>query len=471
MKILLIRYHDQGDINTRLPQSLNEVRGILPPLGLAYIAAVLEKAGYKVKILDVLALNISSGQTRDFIIQEKPDIVGATSMTSSIRGALEVLRIAKEAGAITVIGGPQLSIYPEETLSFDFIDYGINGEGEYPFLKLVKSIEQGGSKKDIAGLIFKEQGGLIHNGAYIHHNLDEIPFPARHLLPMERYSSIISSHPMTTMISSRGCPYQCGFCFKGPSDVEYRTRSPENVVDEMEFIIREYRVKEIMFYDDTLTLRKEHITGICNEILRRNLKIRWESPTRLDTVDLPLLKLMHKAGCTRLRYGVESGDPQILKLMKKNIDLSSAQEVFGYTRKAGIETFAYFIIGYIHETARTIANTITFAKRLNPDLIMFTLATPYPKTNLDELAQKEGLIEGDYWKKFTLGLQNKRMPYLVPDAEIWLRKAYKAFYFRPSYILKRMVRVRSLYDIKRHLLAAKGLLSFKMKKDIDYNLP
>jgi len=463
MNILLIRNHDYGDINTRLPESLNKIRGILPPLGLAYIASVLEKAGYKVGILDAPALSLTTQDLRRRIIEKSPDIVGVTTMTSTLKGALKALKIAKEAGAITVIGGPQLAIYPQETLSYDFIDYGIIGEGGYPFLNLARAIESKQPVKDISGLVYKDEGKIFANPAYIHMDLDEIPFPARHLLPIKKYTSIISSDPMTTMVTSRGCPFQCGFCFKTPSDARYRERSAKNIVDEMELVTREYNLKEIMFYDDTLTYKKEHVIGICEEILRRGLKVRWESPTRVDNIDKDLLKLMRRAGCVRLRYGVESGDPQILKLMRKGINLELIKNVFRWTRESGIETFAYFIIGYIHENKQTLENTILFAKKLNPDYVMFTLATPYPGTPLYDMAREEGFIKGDYWRDYTLGLRDERLPYFVANAEEWISKAYRSFYFRPSYILKRLCRLNNLVALKKDLQAVKALACFKMR--------
>lgn len=221
-----------------------------------------------------------------------------------------------------------------------------------------------------------------------------------------------------------------------------------------------------MFYDDILTFQKGHITNICEEILRRGLKVSWESPARVDNIDFATLKLMRKAGCIRLRYGVESGDPGILKLMNKGIDLAMVREVFNWTKKAGIETFAYFMIGYIRETDQTMKNTISFAKSLNPDLIMFTVATPYPKTPLYDLAHKEGLIQGDYWREFTLGMRDDNLPYMVAYAEEWIRKAYRSFYFRPNYIIKRLFRLRSWHDVKNYTEAARGLLYFKMKDNL-----
>lgn len=465
MKIILVRYHDKGDINTRLPESLNKVRGVVPPLGIAYVAAVLEEAGYKVKIIDAIAQNLTSAEMREIILDEAPEIVGVTAMISNVRGALEAAKLAKECNVTTVLGGPLMSLYPREVLSYDFIDYGIIGEGEYPMLELAKSIERGLLVDSIKGLAYKKDGSVMVNGSYFVEDIDKLPLPSRHLLPIGKYSSIINQYPVTTMIASRGCPFKCGFCIKGPSDIKNRVRSPKLVVDEMESILNNLKVKEIMFYDDTLTLRKSFITSMCNEILTRGLKIRWESPTRVDCVDQELLKLMRRAGCVRLRYGVESGDPAILKLMNKGTDLTKVEDVFRWTKKAGIETFAYFIIGYIYETAKTIMNTISLAIKLNPDFVMFTVATPYPCTPLFEMSVKEGLADRDYWRDFVLGKRRERLPYLVTDAAVWVSRAYRKFYLRKGYVLNKILRIRNLRDIKRYLEAAKAIFSFRMAID------
>lgn len=463
MKILLIRYHDKDNINTRLPESLNKIQGVLPPLGISYIAAVLEKNGYEVSILDAIALNLTKDETRDYIKRERPDIVGVTAMTSNIRGALEAASVAKECGATVVIGGPQLAVYPEETLSYDFIDYGVIGEGEYTMLELVRALERKESIESIKGLIFKKDGKVRVNEPAIVDNLDSLPFPARHLLPMERYSSIIGFHPVTTMMSMRGCPFKCGYCFKQPTDKKCRYRSSANVVDEMEHVVQQYGVREIMFYDDTFTLKRSRVVEICEEILRRGLDVKWEAPTRVDVVDAELLQLMQKAGCIRLRYGVESGDPNILKAMNKGVTLAQVKEVFKRTKEAGIETFAYFMIAYIGETPETIERTISFAKGLDPDLVMFTVTTPYPETPLFNEAAEKGIIDRDYWREFTLGKRSDRLPYLVENADQWAKRAYRAFYLRPSFVLKKLWKVRSWDAFKKHLLAAEALFLFKMK--------
>jgi anaerobic magnesium-protoporphyrin IX monomethyl ester cyclase len=459
MKIALIRCRDKGNINTRLPESLNMVRGELPPLGLAYIASVLENAGHAVKIFDICASNLTLVEFKHKLKEFSPDLAGITVMTPGLFGALEAAGMAKEAGAVTVLGGPQLSIYPKETVAYPQVDYGIRGEGDYAMLELVKVLEKKISPQTVKGLIYKHNSDVQVNPAVIVEDLDALPLPAYHLLPMEKYNSIIGDYPTSTIISSRGCPYQCHFCFKQPSDDKIRFRSAKNVVQEMDYLIRNFKVKEIMFYDDVLTFSPQHVIDICREILSRNLKVKWESPARVDNTDKELLQLMRKSGCIRLRYGVESGDEGILKLMNKKINLAQVKETFKLTQACGIETFAYFMIGYAHETEQTIKKTISFARQLNPDWAMFTMATPYPNTPLYALALKEGLLKNDYWREFTLNNQmDKRIPYFVPDVVFWTKKAYLLFYFRLNFIIRRLSRLRSFQDWQKSLWGICGIL-------------
>jgi len=464
MKILLIRYLDKGNINTRLPDSINKAQGIYPPLGLAYIAASLREAGYNVKILDAQALNLTSSEARKIIHNEKADIIGITCMTSNFKGALEAAKFAKESNAIVVLGGPQITAYPKESISYPFIDYGILGEAERSIINFVKAIQNKNFKalKKVKGLVYKTKNGIKINPPDIIENLDELPISAIDLLPLNKYDCVITEKPVLTMITSRGCPYQCGFCFKQPSDKKYRMRNPKKVVDEIEEYIKKYHIKELLFYDDTLTLNRQHIVDICNEIIKRKIKIKWQSPTRIDRIDKPLLELMKKAGCRMLRYGVESGDEDILKLMNKGTSLERIKQVFKWTKEVGISTFAYFIIGYAKENKDTIKKTIKFAKILNPDMVMFTIATPYPQTHLYKLAVEEGLVTGDYWKEFTLGKINKRLPYFVSDAKKWIKRAYLEFYFRPSFILKKLRTINSIDALKKNI---RGALAIALMSD------
>jgi len=460
MKVMLIRYHDRGNINTRLPESLNKRQGVLPPLGIAYIAALLKENGYQVKILDTIVLNLTRDEAAEEIKNFRPDIVGITAMTSSFKGSLEAAQLAHENAAVVVLGGPHLAAYPKETLSYKCIDFGIIGEGEYPMLELVRALENARLPFDIKGLAYKKGSEIFINEPFIVDDLDKLPFPARELLPNEKYSSIIGLHPVTTMITTRGCPYHCAFCAKQPSDKKYRARSAPNIVDEMESAVKKYGVKEIMFYDDTMTADRRHIESLCNEIIARGLKVSWETPARVNEIDEALLALMKKAGCLRIRYGVESGDPRILESMDKGITLPMVKRAFRLTKETGIQTFAYFMVGYLHETPESMENTLNFAKSLDPDLIMFTVTVPCPKTPLYDSAREEGLIKTDYWREFILGMRQDRMPYLMPEANRWVKKCYRSFYFRPQYILKNILNIRSWDSIKKHFRALRGLLEW-----------
>ena len=292
MKIQLIRYHDLDNTNTRLAQSLNKKQGVLPPLGIGYIASSLERAGHVVDIIDAIALSLSKEQVLERIKKFNPRIVGITAMTPTFKGALEAAKLAKINGAITVMGGVHMSILPLETLQHDAIDFGIVGEAEESMVEFCNAIENDESYEKIEGLCFKKDGRIIIGQPRIVSELDPLPMPAFHLLPMEKYSSIIGLHPTCTIMGSRGCPYQCGFCYKTPSDKKYRTRSVQNIVDEIEFLIKNYGIKEIMFYDDIMP--QAYSEALSKEIIRRNVKIKWQTPQRVNLVNPDLLKLMAK---------------------------------------------------------------------------------------------------------------------------------------------------------------------------------
>lgn len=460
----MIRPFEQESINIRLPESIYNVQGVFPPLGLAYIAGVLEKRGVDVEILDIPALHLTKGEVEQFLFEKKPYIVGISCMSSTIHGALEVAQLAKKAGAKVVLGGPQIAAFPAETLTHDCIDYGVLGEGEYVFPDLIQALQSKASLLDIKGLVFKQKNKVRINSYRLVDKLDTLPFPARHLLPMQNYDCVISQKPFTTMVTSRGCPYHCSFCFKQPSDRKYRLRSVANVVSEMQHCIAKWSLKEIMFYDDSFTSNKKFVSDLCTEIIRRKIIISWEAPTRGNAVNDSLLSMMKKAGCIRLRYGVESGNQRILNLMNKGITLKQVEHAFRLTRQHKIETFAYFMIGYPGETVETIQETIKFAIKINPDWVMFTAVTPLPCTDLFDAAIEKRIVPRDYWKEYALGKKMSRIPYFINDAEQWVRTAYRTFYFRPRFILRKFFSIRDFGTIKKYFKGAKGIVLFKMHK-------
>ncbi len=462
MKILLVRSRPTNIENTRLPESLSNEVGYIMPLGIASIAAYLRAHGKTdISVIDAEAEELTLDETEKRMKSINPDLVGITSMTPTIHDDLDIAKIAKDIGAKVVIGGPQVNAMPKDTVQLENIDYGILGEGEYPMLKLVEALENNTSIDEVPGIVYQDDSGKITmKPPSIYKNLDELPFPARDLLPYEKYFSLISKGRLATICPGRGCPFKCGFCFKQPTDTNIRYRNAKSVVDEIEGVIEKYGVKEINFVSDTFTIKKDFIEEFCNEILNRNIKIKWITPTRVDCVNLEMLKLMKKAGCRSLRFGIESGSEKILKLMQKNTNKDQMIQAFKWAKKAKIESFAYMIIGYLHETEETIRETLDFVKELKPDLLMYNIATPLPATKLFEQTIKEGLVEPDYWQKFLKDRNYPRIPYLFKDTEKWIDIAYRKFYFSPRIMIKKAMEIRPS-NIPAYIKAAKGILGLK----------
>lgn len=461
MKVLLVRARPTKIQNTRLPKSLVDEMGYVMPLGLSYIAGYLREKGISVGIIDADAEELSIDEVQKRMARIKPDIVGITSMTSTVHDDLAVARAAKELRLKVVMGGPQVNAMPEETIQLEPVDYGIFGEGEYPMFKLVEALDNNLPLDDVPGIIYKDKDGkLVIKPPYIHEDIDELPLPARDLLPCERYFSIISKGRLATICSGRGCPFKCGFCFKQPSDKKIRHRNPKSIVDEMEEVIHKHGIKVINFVSDTLTLKKSFVEMLCQELIDRKINIPWIAPTRVDCITPELLRLMKRAGCKSLRFGVESGSNKMLKLMNKNISKNKIIEVFKYAREIKIETFAYFIIGYLHETEETIRETLDFVKKLKPDLLMYNIATPLPTTRLFEQTVEAGLVDKDYWKKFLLDESYPRVPYLFEDTQKWINRAYREFFFSPGFIFRKILEVRP-DNLLNYLKATRGILGLK----------
>jgi radical SAM superfamily enzyme YgiQ (UPF0313 family) len=461
MRISLVNYHAGTNVNTRLAASLNKRQGSLPPLGLAYLGASLLGAGHEVQIVDAVVDALSKEQFAQRLRDFSPTVVGISAMTPVIHGALEAAEIAKKMSATVVLGGPHLAVMPKETLSHRVVDYGMAGEGEETFVQFCDALENNCDLSDIAGLVYRAEGKICFNPPAIIENIDALPMPAYHLLPMHKYSSIIGLHPTATMLAVRGCPYRCGYCFKTPSDRKIRTRSVDLVVDEMQHLVNTYGVREIMFYNDYMPA--SYMIKLAEKILERNLKVSWESPQRVDMVDLGMYPLLKRSGCRMLRFGVEQGNAEQLASLDKNITLTQVKEAFSAAQKAGIKTFAYFIIGYMGETPSTIRDTIKFAKEINPAYVMFTKAVPMPSTKLFDDAVRKGLVSSDYWSNFSLDSGAPPIPALVDDTDMWVKRAYRAFYLRPGKIFEHFGYIRSWYDVRKYLEAGAGIIFFRNK--------
>jgi len=464
MKILLINPPSFNTIKSCLPQVIDEGRGFTPPLGLMYIAGYLEKySNCQVEILDSQVEQINYQQLEEEIRKRHPDIVGLTAMTFTLIDVLKTLRIIKKIDKRikTIVGGPHSTIYPEETAKLENVDFCVIGEGEKTILNLTENINNSDKLKQIKGVAFQEKNIIINTGqSNFIENLDKLPSPSRHLIPYKKYFwSLSPLAPITTMFTSRGCPYNCLFCDRPQLGKNFRARSAKSVVKEMEECER-MGIKEIFMYDDTFGVERQRVLDICSEIEKRNLKIAWDIRTRVNTVDKKVLEMLKKSGCQRIHYGVEAGTQKILNVLRKGITLEQIKKAFKLTKKAGIQTAGYFMIGSPTETEKDILETIRFMKKLNPDYVHITITTPYPATDLYQMGLEQKILPGDYWKEFAKNPTSDFEPYFWEkelsreELFVLLKKAYRSFYLRPGYIFKKILELKSGKELFRKAKSA-----------------
>jgi radical SAM superfamily enzyme YgiQ (UPF0313 family) len=430
-----------------------------PPLGLAFIAAILEKNGHKVDIIDAQALEIDENEITKKVAEF--DIVGITSMTPTFNSAVEVTKAIKKVNnsCFVIMGGPHVTVLPEKTLKdVKEVDAIVIGEGELTIVELVDAIEKKKSFEKILGISYRKDGNIIINPPRpTIESLDILPIPAFHLLPIKNYRPYPphgKKLPYMALMTSRGCPYRCTFCFKSIFGRKYITKSPKKIVEEIKYLIEKLGVKELLFYDDSFTLDRNRAIELCNEIIKNNIKIPWSCETRVNLVDKELLEKMKEAGCYIISYGVESGDQTILNNLKKDITIEQAKNAFKLTKKVGILTVAYFMIGSPGDTNETIRKTIDFAKELDSDFAQFSICTPFPGSELFDNLSKKGIKIEDWDKASYVTSKSKAEPIPLTneltanDLKKWYSKAYKEFYFRPKYWLKTILRIRSTDDLK-----------------------
>ncbi len=440
------------------------------PLGICYVAAFLEKNGIDVNIIDSEVEGLDYSNIILHIKKFKPDIVGITSTTVAFHRAIELAKKIKEYDPQMpiIIGGPHVSALPEYTLFFDCFDVGVLREGEITTFKLIKAIEQGTELKNVEGIIFRDDDQVVHftkPREYIQ-NLDMLPFPARHLLPdINLYLPPPMNYrrpPVANVITSRGCPNRCTFCDRNVFGQRYREHSAEYVVSEIEHLIDKYKIKEIAFVDDTFTINKKRLERIIELMEERGIAIDWTCMARVNTVSKSLLTKMKKSGCWHISYGIESGNQEILNLIKKGITLEQVRNAIKWSVEAGIHTKGFFMIGNPRDSLKIINETIDFAKSLPLTDVVVTINTPIPNTESFETAAQYGRLDTRDWSKFSYW-----QPVFVPDGfnEKTLinlqKKFYREFYFRPSIFLKHLKQIRSITDIERYTKGIRALGAVK----------
>lgn len=466
MKVLLVNPPFHEGYGT-----FSESAGILPPLGLAYIAAMLEKAGIFVEIIDANALFMTWEQLSMQIFEKHPDIVGSSVMTSTVPIVQKLARIAKQANpnSIFIGGGVHITACPIETLErVPEIDIGVIGEGEETIVELVKALQLKENLSSVKGIAFRETGKIIVTQLRPPiHNLDELPFPAYHLLPVGKYKPRIYENIKHKKIvympvfSSRGCPNYCNFC---DSHILFgrtvRYRSVENFLKEIDFLVKTYGVNLINVHDDTFTLDKNRVIRICNELISRKHDLQWICQSRVNTIDETAFMKMKEAGCYLVLFGIESGNQKVLNFIRKGIVLEQARKAIALTKKAKLKSITSFIIGQPIDTIETINETIKFADELDPTDVMFFLLSPYPGTEVYKYATEHGLLKGDVWGRSASSTEPAVVPEGMTERQLTekLEEAYRTFYLNPKRAWKLLFKINSISDIKGYMQGAYNLV-------------
>lgn len=442
------------------------------PLGLGYIAAVLERNSIDVRIIDGYVKGFNKKQLENELEAYSPDIVGISVVTPRAKQGLEISRIVKEkkGDIYTVLGGPHITALSDDIISHTEVDVAVIGEGEFTMLDLANAVANNKDLHSVAGIKYKKDGKVIETKSrQLIRDLDQIPYPAFHLLPIGEYNPYPSnskgrSGKFANIITSRGCPHKCTYC-----DVQltfgrgFRVHSPEHVIKEIEHLYHNYNVRNISFRDSIFNLKKERIKEICALIVRKGLDISWECNGRVNYVDEELLRTMKAAGCWQIQYGVESGNQEILDKAARNTTIQQIKDAFKLTKKAGLEVHGYFMVGLPGETKKTIKDTIKLAKSINPDLVGFTVAVPFPGSEFYEWATKNNYLKIENWNSFVFNDAIVETPELsrqdILDAQ---KYALRSYYLRPKQIIKLLMKMRSLEYLKTYIGYAKILL-FRFK--------
>jgi len=430
-----------------------------PSLGLAYLAAVSEQRGDEVRVLD---MQVEDSPLPQVVSESPPDVVGITATTVQIESAWRVARELRQLTDTTIVlGGPHPTVLPAESVERPEVDVVVRGEGELTWAELCGRLEKRESVGGVEGITYQQNGEVIHSpdGPVIE-DVDSIPFPAFHLFRMERYSNLQPTldqidGPSYPLLSSRGCPYRCNYC----SQIlprGWRARSPESVVSEWRWLVKELGAAEVGVLDDSFNIDRKRALAICDLIIAEGLNhVPWImiNGIRANLADEELLGRMREAGCIRTAFGVESGNQRILdEVVHKQLTLDQVRAAFQAAKTVGMETIGFFIIGLPGETEETMEDTIRFACELDPVVANFSMATPFPGTKMYDQVLQQGSLLVHNWDEFAF-FENKAqfetdsMPAELVERK-W-REAYRRFYLRPHRIARTLVRKRTWMELPR----------------------
>ena len=437
------------------------IRATMSPLGLLYLAAVLEEAGFDVDVIDFQSVPEGWDEIATRLRRRPYDFYGISATTAIIKNGYRIADIIKSCWpqAMIVFGGVHPTALPEEAMARESIDFVVRGEGEYAMLELVR----GTAPEGIEGITYRGDEGVCHVGDdCIVSDLDGLPPPAFHKVDLSRYRPAVGAYlrtPAMNMMSSRGCPGRCTFC--NSANVRLRKRSAQKIFDEMQMLSRDYGIREISFYDDTFTALPQKVMQLCELLIEAKLDMTWSCFGRVDTVKAKMLQMMKAAGCHQVMYGIESGNAEILRRIRKPIDPGLAVRAVEMTKAARIITRCTFMLGNPGETEETIEETIRFAIALEPDIALFNVTTPYPGTEMFLWAKEKGYIRTFDWDEYNLGEPVMVLPTIATEV---LKRMYgdsfRRFYLRPRFFSNTIRHRKLREDLPILCQGAKSLCRF-----------
>jgi len=413
------------------------------PIGLPYLAAVLEKDEHEIEVIDCEALEIDHEKLGLKLASIKPNVVGITSTTPTIQSALQSARVAKEAcpNVVVVLGGPHATFMDEQILNDEAaVDIIVRGEGEQTISELMHHVLDFGSLHEVAGITFRKDGQIIRTpNRPLIQDLDELPYPAYKYFPLRKYQ--IAGRLILPVITSRGCPFQCSFCVSTQMfGKKFRMRRVKNVVDEIEWLRDTYGADAFTFYDDAFTLDIERAIEICDEIKRRKIGIPWSCQTRVDHVSKRILAKMREANCEIVYFGVESGSQEILDAVGKETSIQQNEKAIKWAKDAGLVVIISLVIGYPGETVDTLEQTLDLVRRLKPDDAYLCVATPYPGTDFYRFIEENGWELSPDWNLYDTTTPVFETPSISKDKILEMRKKFVDDFYSPFYILRQMVK-------------------------------
>ncbi len=475
-KILLINTPQYNTLKAGIEDDFIDIIGYYPPLGLLYLGTVLENNGFEVKIIDCVPMKIGYEQLENEIEKFSPYAVGITTFTTSMVDVLLTAKLVKKVNnkIHTIIGGHHATLYPKESIKYNNIDYILQGEGEETLIELLNKLQKQATAEQLLqidgiGFYFDNKEYINHKKAYIK-DIEKLPIPNRTLLPTEIYNSIVGTQEqVATIMSSRGCPFKCTYCFT--PNKTYRTRSTENIIKEVKILIS-LGYKEIFFFDDLFAMKAQKVIDFAKALQAENIKIDWSFRARINTITPELITEVKKAGIHRIQFGIESGVDKTLKKVRKGINTKNIEKAINLCKQARITTIGNFMIGLPNETEEDINKTLKFSRNIGLNYAQYSILVPFPFTALYLEGLQNKLFTHDYWKEFADNpLENAskfKVQYWTENvSEEYLfktiKKSFKKFYFRPIIIIRKLKEIRNLQEMKNAIIGALSVFKFNPK--------